>query len=383
LFDKLQHGERLKKSQWILGLLVLALLAALTLWALPRVHFDFHVFQMQVARADWRMIAIAAGCIYAGFVFRAFRWSRLVRHSKHVPPLQLLSPQVIGFTAVALIGRVADPVRPYLVAKKTGLTLSTQIAVYIVERLLDAGSMALIFSFAMIWVPGDQILSVTSHSGPLARLAPHHQLLALFVARYGGLVLTLLGTLFLFNVRLAGAAVAAFFERSFGLISKNLGVAIAHKIRMFHSGLDTMRSWSDFAAVTGLSLGMWLVIALAYLETCRAFVASPELSALTVPKCVLLMVASGTASIVQLPVIGWFSQIGLVAVALAGIAHSAPEASTACAATLLLVTFLGIVPVGLIWAHFEHVSLRKVTIESEHAEEDLTASQPADQNVAP
>jgi hypothetical protein len=38
---------------------------------------------------------------------------------------------------------------------------------------------------------------------------------------------------------------------------------------------------------------------------------------------------------------------------------------------LLLITFLGIVPVGLIWARFEHVSLRKVAAESEHAEVEL------------
>jgi glycosyltransferase 2 family protein len=62
------------------------------------------------------------------------------------------------------------------------------------------------------------------------------------------------------------------------------------------------------------------------------------------------MVASGTASVIQLPVIGWFSQIGLVVVALSGILGAGAEAATACAATLLLVTFLGIVPVGLIWA---------------------------------
>ncbi len=48
----------------------------------------------------------------------------------------------------------------------------------------------------------------------------------------------------------------------------------------------------------------------------------------------------------------------------------AAEPATACAATLLLVTFLSIVPVGLIWAQFEHVSLRKITVESEHAEEE-------------
>jgi hypothetical protein len=283
----------------------------------------------------------------------------------------LLGSQVIGFTAVALIGRVADPVRPYLVAKKTGLSLSTQVAVYIVERLLDAGSVALIFSVAMIWVPGDAILNVTARTGSLAYLASHHRLLALFVARYGGLVLTLMGTFFLFAVRLAGEPVAAFFERCFGMVSRNLGQSVGAKIRMFHSGLDTMRSFRDFAVVVGLSLSMWMLISFAYFETCRAFTASPELAGITVSQSVLLMVASGTASIVQLPVLGWFSQIGLVVVALTGIVGANAEAATACATTLLLVTFLGIAPVGLIWARFEHVSLRKVTTESELAEENL------------
>jgi glycosyltransferase 2 family protein len=359
----------LKKSQWIVGILALVALVALVLWARAHVQFNFHVFASQVALADWGMIIFAGLCIYAGFVFRAARWSQLVRHTQKIPPMSLLGSQVIGFTAVALIGRVADPVRPYLVAKKTGLSLSTQVAVYIVERLLDAGSVALIFSVAMIWVPSDAILNATARTGSLAYLASHHRLLALFVVRYGGLVLTLLGTLFLIVVRLAGEPVAAFFEHSFGMVSKNLGQSVGGKIRMFHSGLDTMRSFRDFAVVSGLSLSMWMLICYAYFETCRAFTASPELAGITPSKCVLLMVASGTASVIQLPVIGWFSQIGLVVVALTGILGANPEAATACAATLLLVTFLGIVPVGLIWARFEHISLRKVATESERAEE--------------
>jgi uncharacterized membrane protein YbhN (UPF0104 family) len=371
----------LKRSRWIAGLVVLAALAALAFWARTRVHFDFGVFWSQVALADWRFIGLAAACIYLGFVFRAFRWSLLVRHTQKVSTLSLVGSQVIGFTAVALIGRVADPVRPYLIAKKTGLALSSQIAVYIVERLLDAGSMALIFSIAMMWVPGDQILNATAHSGPLARLAPQHHLLALFIARYGGLCLTLLGTLFLFAVRLSGNSVAAIFERVFGLVSRSLGHAVAHKIRQFHAGLDTMRSFGDFAAVAGVSLSMWLLITLAYFETCRAF---PDLASITAPKCVLLMVASGTASVIQLPVLGWFSQIGLVAVAISGILGAKAEVATACAATLLVVTFLGIVPVGLLWAHFDHVSLRKVALESEHASEDLAAKEEAaDSAVTP
>jgi glycosyltransferase 2 family protein len=370
------RGAGLKKHQWIAGLVALACLAALILWGRHRIHFDFAVFRAQIALADWRKIALGAGCIYAAFGFRSVRWAMLLRHNKRVPPFALLGTQVMGFTAVALIGRVADPVRAYLVAKKTGLPLSSQIAVYIVERLMDAGSMALIFSVAMVWVPGDQILRVTAHSGWVARLALHHPLLAVMIARFGGLALTLAGALFLIAVRLAGGAVAAFFERILRPISQHLAQSVGHKVRAFHAGLDIMRSFSDFAAVASLSVGMWLLIAFAYLVTIRAFVASAPLASVSVPKCVLLMIASGSASIFQLPILGWFSQIGLVAVAIVAVFGASPEAATACAAALLLVTFISTIPIGLAWAQIEHVSLRKVTVESEHAEEELAAEEP-------
>lgn len=365
----------MKKSQLILGLVVLAALIALLIWG--RNHFDFAVFRAQLAHADWIKIAFSAGCIYLAYAFRSIRWAQLLKHNKAVGPFTLLGTQVIGFTAVALIGRVADPLRPYLVAKKTGLPLSLQFAVYVVERLFDAGTMALIFSVAMLSVPYADIMKVTSGSHMVSLLGAHSPLMAAFAARYGGLVLTLLGALFLIAVRLAGNTVASFSERSFGLFSKKLGTAIGEKVRAFHAGLDTMRSIGEFGVTAGLSICMWLLIAAAYFEGCQAFSASPELASITPSKCVLLMVASGTASIFQLPVLGWFTQIGIVAAALTGLLGASAESATACAAVLLLTTFLGIVPVGLVWAQFEHVSLRKVTVESEHAGDELVKSETA------
>src|SRR5580698_10099275 len=168
-------------------LIVLVAIVALVWFGRHRIHFNWGVFVEQLRLADWRRIAFALGCIYVGYVIRAVRWALLVRHNRKLPLLSLLGTQVIGFTAVALIGRVADLVRPYLVAKKTRLPISSQIAVYIVERLFDAGSMALIFAVAMIWVPTDDIIKATAHSGPLAALALNHRELALLIARYGGL----------------------------------------------------------------------------------------------------------------------------------------------------------------------------------------------------
>jgi len=344
---------------------VLAALVALLVWGRDRIHFDFGVFRAQLALADWRKIGIALGCIYVCYVIRSVRWALLLRHNKKVPLLSLLGTQVIGFTAVALIGRIADPVRPYLVAKKTGLPLSNQIAVYIVERLFDAGSMALIFCSVILF---------TAWFGAPGTL-PHPEIMK--KTSYWGMALTVAGALFLVAVRLAGGIVASFFEGLFGIVSEKLGHAAGNKIRTFRAGLDTMRTFSDFAVVTALSLAMWGLISLAYLEIIRAFVASPQLAGLTLAKCMLLMASSMAVSSLQLPIIGWFTQIGAVAAAMSGFFGVAAEPATACAATLLLITFLGIAPVGLIWARFEHVSLRKVTVESENAEEELAIDEPA------
>jgi len=353
------NGERLKKSQWIVGLVVLAALVGLVVWGRDRIHFDFGVFLSQLKLADWRKIAIALGCIYVGYIFRAVRWALLLRSLKKVPLFSLLGTQVIGFTAVALIGRIADPVRPYLVSKKTGLPLTNQVAVYIVERLFDFASMALIFCSVILLAPAGAL--------------PHPEIIK--KAAYSGLAVTVAGALFLVAVRLAGGVVASLLESAFSVVSKGLGRAIGEKIRVFRTGLDTLRTPADFAVTMGISLAMWGLISLAYLEITTAFVASPQLAGLTLAKCMLLMASSMAASGFQLPILGWFTQIGVVAAAMSGFFSVAAEPATACAATLLLVTFLSVAPVGLIWARFDHVSLRKVAAESEQAKEELAGDE--------
>jgi len=336
-------------------LLALAAVAGLIWFGRHRIHFDWRVFFEQLRQANWRKILLGLGSIYLGYIFRAVRWEKLVRHRIRLPLFSLLGAQVMGFTAVALIGRVADLVRPYLVSKKTGLPLSSQIAVYIVERLFDAGAMALITCSVILLAPAGSL--------------PHAEVVR--KAGLWGLAVTVAGGLFLVLVRLAGGLVGRFLGRAFGLISKAAGAAVKNKIESFHAGLDTIRSLSDFAIAAALSLAMWVLIAFAYLETAQAFVASPPLAAMTPARAVLLMVVSGAASVIQLPVLGWFTQVGVVEEAIRNFFAVQPEAATGCAATLLLVTFLGIVPVGLLWSRFDHVSLMKAARESEHAGEEL------------
>ena len=42
----------------------------------------------------------------------------------------MLAPQFIGFSALALLGRAGEMVRPYIIAKKERLTFTSQVAVW-------------------------------------------------------------------------------------------------------------------------------------------------------------------------------------------------------------------------------------------------------------
>ena len=359
------NGERLKRREWIVGLVVLAALAGLFAYEQHLHPFNWKLFLEEFRKARWTKVCIGAGCIYLAFVFRAARWAWLLRPSKRVPLFSLLGTQVMGFTAVALIGRIADLVRPYLVAKKTGLSVGSQIAVYIVERLFDGGSMALLFCSAILLSPAGTL--------------PHQEIFNRFGK--GGLAVTLAGALFLVAVRLSGRAVASFSESVFAPLSHKLAHGVGQRIRAFHAGLDTLRTPADFAITLSLSLLMWCLITFAYVEGAGAFI--PDGNA-AFARCLALMAGGGVASVIQLPVIGWFTQIAALEVMLRPLFGMTPETAMACATTLLAITFLGIAPVGLVWAQFEHINLRKVTIESEHAGEDLAAAEEsADQSIAP
>jgi glycosyltransferase 2 family protein len=357
----------LKNKRWILWLVVAIALVALVLYARQHIHFDWRVFLDQLKLADWRKIGIGIALIWTAYCVRAVRWAILLKPTKKVSPWTLMGSQVIGFTAVALFGRLADLVRPYLISRRTQLPLSSQIAVYTVERMFDLGTVAVIFSTVLLLAPD---------RGSLPRPDLIHK------AALGGLLATLALALFAVFARASGKAVAAIAGRSLGLVSHKLGETASEKILGFRDGLNAIGSVGDFLLLVGVSLIHWLLISYAYVETARSFVASPQLANMTLARCVLLMAASMGSSILQLPVLGWFTQIGLTAATMQALFHVAPEPALGCGAVLLLVTFMSVIPLGLIWARFEHVSLKKVAKESEHAGvEALTAPEAASKTV--
>jgi hypothetical protein len=102
----------------------------------------------------------------------------------------------------------------------------------------------------------------------------------------------------------------------------------------------------------------------------------PHLSNMDVPHVVLLMGFSMVGSVVQLPAVGGGSQLAVIS-ALQVIYGIPPELAVSCGMLLWLVTFVSVVPAGLALAHFEHVSLRKLSKESEQEGKPEAVARPA------
>jgi glycosyltransferase 2 family protein len=338
------------KRNGILWLVVVLALAAIVALFRNKVHFDWAMFWQQLRYVSVGHIVAGIALIYATYYMRAVRWAVFLSPTKKVSASSLVGSQFIGFTAVALFGRLADLTRPYLVARRVGLSLSSQVAVYTIERMFDLGAAAVIFSCALAFTPKN---------------LPHHEV---FV-RAGVLSLgaTLAIAIFAAVVRVSGGAVARFAQGTVGALSKSAGESIATKIVGFRDGLNALSSPRDFGVVALLSLTMWLLIGSAYLQTAHAFVQTPELGGLTFSRTMLLMAVSIGGSLLQLPIIGWFTQIAVTAAAMHTFYGAPIEAATACGALLLVVTFLCIIPTGFIYSQVEHVSLKKIARESEAA----------------
>ncbi len=323
---------------------IVVLVTCLAVFLLLRhVRFDWPSFFAQLRFVSWPHIAVAVALIYATYWLRSLRWAEFCRTLKPLTARELIGPQFVGFTAVALFGRLADLARPYLVARRVGLPVSSQVAVYTVERMFDLGAAAVVFSSALALTPAG-----LAHRDRFVRVG------------VGSLAATLVLALFAVAVRLQGDAVAAWLARRLHRLSPALATSLVEKILGFRDGLRAISSLREFAVAAALSLAMWGIIGGAYWQTAHSFAHTPELATLSFSRTMLLMAASLGGSLLQLPGLGWFTQIAATAAAMRGFYGVPLEAATACGALLLAVTSLSIIPAGLLFARLEGISLTHV-----------------------
>jgi len=345
----------MKNNRWMaMGAVFAVLLLLIYIQFRTLRSFHWSALAQAFGSIQWPHLILATALIYGAYITRAFRWSVFLRPTKPASPAQMIPAQFIGFTSVAILGRLGEFVRPYLVARRQQLTFTSQLGVYAVERVFD-----------LLTAAG--IIAVTLSVSTSVRSLPHHE--DFRRAGYVGIAAALALALLAVAIRMAGAAIANLARRAFGIFSKKLGHAVEEKVLAFSHGLGAIGGLNELLLALFFSFLTWGLIALAYVTVVHAF-RLQELAAIPAAQTIVLMAASLLGSFLQLPVVGGGSQLATIH-ALISIFGVSAEAATACGLTLYVVTFLTVIPAGLIFARTEHVSLSNVAKASETEEELL------------
>ena len=321
--------------------------------------FDWSTFWSQTHRIKWWHVVHGIVLIYLAYVVRAIRWKIFLKPVRpQAKVMELVSPTLIGFAGLALLGRAGEFIRPYLIARRTGLSFSSQLAVWAVERIFDIGAFGVLMAIA-IFLPS------------ALQSIPHPEYYQRFREAGFFLIAFVLGTTVgAVVIGRNGDSAARWVEQRFAHLSSNLGHRLGQKVREFGMGLNTIHGPMSLLWLTVVSVGMWYMIALAYHEVTHAYAAA----ALDIPvsQLLILIFASMLGSMLQLPAVGGGSQMATIAV-LSSVFDASPEMAASCGILLWLVTFAAVIPLGFLLAHHERLSLRKLSVESHRTEESDSA----------
>ena len=304
--------------------------------------FDWTNFWNRTSQVSKLQVFYAILLNYCAYVLRSMRWKVFLCSVRpDARSVDLIPPTIIGFTGLALLGRPGELIRPYLIARREKLTFSSQLAIWTIERLFDLGAFGVLLVSAIFFARDAQASSTFIR-----------------FQRIGVILIGLVAVFVVISQLVSRTEIAAKVEHHLAGVG---GERIAGQIREFRSALSIAHSkFSVFTLVT-LSVLMWYTIALAYQQVTSSYGA--EVVRTSLSKTVILMGFSMLGSLVQLPGVGGGSQLANIA-ALERICSAPHELAASCGIVLWLVTVVSVVPLGLLLAHYERLSLRQLSLDS-------------------
>lgn len=239
---------------------VLCLLASALLWWFGR-NLDWVEVRRSVSNADPYLLLAAVLCISSVYFFRAFRWGALLKPLTPARFSDLFAATTIGFSAVFLVGRAGEVVRPVALSMRDPrVRPSASLVTILVERIYDMAAVALMFAINLMWFKPPIALEVSFDR-----------------VRTAGFVLfgaTVLGIAFLAWFRMQSALVMGLFERLFArlrFIPQRLAKLVLGILEQLAQALRVLVNFTELFETIGWTALLWFAIAAANLLVMRAF----------------------------------------------------------------------------------------------------------------
>ncbi|MBL8176261.1 MAG: flippase-like domain-containing protein [Bryobacterales bacterium] len=308
-------------------------------------EFEWEIFRSTFAGIHWGWFSTGVALVLLTYLGRAIRWQVMLRPIKPKSSFSnLLIATTIGFTAVVLFGRAGELVRPYLIANKEKVPFSSQLAAWFLERIYDLLSVLLLFGFALAQITGSST-HVTGHLATVLRLGGHT------AGALATLCLALLVTFGLFPNFVENRLLA-----TLSVLPEHFRARIESLVRGFLAGTSSTRQGSIVFLLVLYTFCEWLIIVGCFLCIFKAIPVTQSLGILDT-LIVVGFVAFGSA--VQIPGIGGGMQVATVVV-LTELFRVPLESASGIAILIWVVTFVSVVPIGLVLAVRDGLEFRKL-----------------------
>jgi uncharacterized protein (TIRG00374 family) len=238
----------------------LCLLAAALLWWFGR-NLDWREVRHSLSTADPLLLTIAILIICVAYLARAFRWGALLKPLGAARLADLFAATTIGFSAVFLIGRAGEVVRPVVLPMRDPrVRPSAALVTILIERIYDFVAVALVFAINLIWF-----------RPPIALEVSFGRVRAVGLSLLGG---TILGIAFLIWFRKNSATLLETLNGLFSrwrLLPQRLGQIVIRILEQLSSALRVLVNAAELAETVGWTALLWLGISSANLLVLRAF----------------------------------------------------------------------------------------------------------------
>jgi uncharacterized protein (TIRG00374 family) len=308
-------------------------------------QFFFRDLWSSLSHADPRYLLLAGGFTFASYFFRCFRWRTFVRPMKKTSLWNLVAATVLGFSAIALLSRAGEVVRPWLISQKEQLSLSSQFGTWTLERAFDTLALVIVLGIALWSIPPP----VEKESSVLLGEFRSAGIALVVVALGLAALLAQLRYLPRFSSLLFG-----WFARP---LPEQYRSALRRTVQQFSVTLGVLENRRTFLACIIWTVLVWLMLVGGYWSTAQAF--GEPLSLLPLGAVMLVMVAAGMGSLLHLPGVGGGTQVASI-LTLTGIFQIPLPAATAMSLAVWIIMYMLVLVPGIPLAALEGLSWRGI-----------------------
>jgi glycosyltransferase 2 family protein len=348
--DDRRSGRR--GSRWKLAVAAVIALAVIAAFAYRwrTAGFQWHEFTATFVDVNWVWLGLTVPVVLLTYIGRTLRWAVMMRPLKSHPSFWgILNATCIGFTAIVFFGRAGELVRPYLIATRERVPFTSQLGAWLLERILDLLMVIILFGAALAQI---------SHSG--VALGPRMK----WVVEAGGAIILLTGVGCMSLILLFRYMSQSMLERLTGALAFLPDASrkkVDQLVKAFVEGMGSTRSGGFVWRLLLYSLLEWIIITGCFVSLFRAFPATQHFSLTDV---IVFVGVVSIGSAIQIPGVGGGMQVASILV-FTEFFRLSLEVATGIALVLWAVSFLVVVPIGLLLAFREGLNLRKLARLSE------------------